>query len=99
MAYCSVDDLTRWIEAEELAALCTRTAGASVTDPEVTGVAEEAIRAAGAEIDSYLLGRWPGLRGISPVPEALSSVAARLAAHPARGAAACGPALDPLRAA
>lgn len=81
MPYCNVNDLTRWIESAELAALCTRAEGASPEHPEVQAVAAEAIRAADAEIDAFLLGRWPGLRKVDPPPPELTALSARIAVY------------------
>ena len=81
MSYCNVNDLTRWIESSELAALCTQIEGATPADPEVQAVAGEAIRAADAEMDSFLLGRWPGLRNVNPVPPELTALSARIAVY------------------
>ncbi len=81
MEYCGINDLTRWIDPGELIALCSREAGATLQSPEVTNVANEVIKSAGSEIDGYLLGRYPGLRGITPTPTEIQTVCARIAIY------------------
>ncbi|MCE5272036.1 DUF1320 domain-containing protein [bacterium] len=81
MEYCTLNDLTRWIDPVELVALCSRESGATLASEEVAAVAAEVIRGAGAEIDSYLLGRYPGLREINPAPAGLVSLCARIAIY------------------
>jgi phage gp36-like protein len=81
MAYSSITDLTRWIEEAELVALCTRDPEATLADPEVTAVASEAIQSADAEIDSFLLGRWPGLRTFDPAPDEINRLSANIAVY------------------
>lgn len=81
MEYCGINDLTRWIDPGELIALCSRDSGATLQSPEVTDAASEAIRSAGSEIDGYLLGRYPGLRGINPAPPEVTSLCARIAIY------------------
>ncbi len=81
MEYCTLNDLTRWIDPVELVALCTRDSGATLASEEVAAVAAEVIRGAGAEIDSYLLGRYPGLRDITPPPAEMTSLCARIAIY------------------
>ena len=68
MTYSTITDLTRWIEEEELIALCTRSGGAT-------------IESADAEIDGYLLARWPGLRDYSPVPDEINRISAIFAVY------------------
>ena len=81
MAYSTITDLTRWIEEEELIALCTRSSGATIESTEVTTVVDEAIESADAQIDGYLLARWPGLRDYSPVPDEINRISATLAVY------------------
>lgn len=81
MAYSTITDLARWIEEDELIQLCTLEADKTVADAEVTGPVNEAIASADGEIDSYLLGRWPGLRGLSSVPDELNRMSAILALY------------------
>jgi len=81
MAYSAITDLTRWIDAQELVRLCTTDPDATIGSESVTSVAEEAIESADAQIDSYLLGRWPGLRGYDPVPDEINRISATLAVY------------------
>ena len=81
MAYSTITDLTRWIDAQELVRLCTTDPDATIESESVTSVAAEAIESADALIDSYLLGRWPGLRGYDPVPDEINRISATLAVH------------------
>ncbi|MBN2290706.1 MAG: DUF1320 family protein [Candidatus Glassbacteria bacterium] len=81
MAYSTITDLTRWVEEEELVALCTRSGDATIESPEVAAVVDEAVAAADAEIDGYLLTRWPGLRDYSPVPEEVNRTSAVIAVY------------------
>lgn len=81
MAYSTLTDLTRWIEEDELVALCTRDPEATAESDSVTAVAGEAIESADAEIDSYLLGRWPGLHSWSPVPDELNRLSSMIAVY------------------
>ncbi len=68
MAYSTITDLAKYIDSADLIQLCTRVASKTTSDAEVTGPVSEAIESADAEIDGYLLSRYSGLRGISPVP-------------------------------
>ena len=81
MAYSTITDLTRWIEEEEVIALCTRSSEATIESAEVTAVVAEAIAGADAEIDGYLLARWPGLRDYSPVPDEINRISAVIAVY------------------
>ncbi len=81
MAYSTITDLTRWIEEEELIALCTRSSEATIESAEVTAVVDEAIASADGEIDGYLLARWPGLRDYSPVPDEINRISAVIAVY------------------
>jgi len=81
MAYSTITDLTRWIEEEELVALCSRSSEATIESSDVTAVAAEAVAGADAEIDGYLLARWPALRGYSPVPEEINLISAVIAVY------------------
>ncbi|MEA2063022.1 MAG: DUF1320 domain-containing protein, partial [Gemmatimonadota bacterium] len=63
---------------EELIALCTRSSQATIESPEVTSVVDEAVSSADAEIDSYLLTRWPALREYSPVPDEICRLSASI---------------------
>jgi len=74
LAYSTITDLQKYIETARLIELCTDLVVDAEEEPitiesaEVTGPVNEAIESADAEIDSYLLARWTGLRDISPVP-------------------------------
>ena len=81
MAYSTITDLTRWIDVQEIVRLCTTEADATIESESVTSVAEEAIESADALIDSYLLGRWPQLRGYDPVPDEINRISATLAVY------------------
>ena len=81
MAYSTITDLTRWIDAQEIVRLCTTEADATIESESVTSVAEEAIESADALIDSYLLGHWPQLRGYDPVPDEINRISATLSVY------------------
>ena len=81
MAYSSIADLTRWIEEDELVRLCTIDPNATLQSAEVVAVCGEAIQNADARIDSFLLGRWPGLREYVPVPAEINRISAMLAVY------------------
>jgi len=81
MAYSTLTDLTRWIDEDELVRLCSKDPNATIASQSVTSVVDEAIQSADAEIDSYLLGRWPGLRSYDPVPDELNRISALLAVY------------------
>ncbi len=81
MAYCTITDLTRWIESNELVHLCSSDDAATIASADVLAVANEAIQSADSQIDSYLLGRWPGLRGYDPVPDEIGRISAVLAVY------------------
>lgn len=81
MAYSTITDLTKWIREDTLIQLCSLDAAATIADAEVTGVVAEKIAAADGEIDSYLLGRWPGLRDYSPVPDEINRLSAIIAVY------------------
>lgn len=81
MAYSTITDLTRWIDAGELVRLCTADPEATLESEDVVSVAQEAIQCADAEIDSYLLGRWPALRLYDPVPDEINRLSAIIAVY------------------
>jgi phage gp36-like protein len=81
MAYSNITDLTRWIEEDELVCLCTQSSEATIESGEVTDVVAEVIAGADAEIDGYLLARWPGLRNYSPVPDEINRMSALIAVY------------------
>ena len=85
MAYSTITDLQKYIETARLIELCTDLVVDAEEEPitiesaEVTGPVNEAIESADAEIDSYLLARWTGLRDISPVPPIVNLISCLLA--------------------
>ena len=81
MAYSTIADLTRWIEEDELVRLCTIDPNATLQSGDVAAVCGEAIQNADARIDSFLLGRWPGLREYVPVPAEINRLSAMLAVY------------------
>ena len=81
MAYSTVSDLTRWIDSDELVRLCSTDPSATIASADVLEVAGEAIESADSQIDSYLLGRWPGLRSYDPVPDEINRLSAIMAVY------------------
>ncbi len=81
MAYCTITDLTRWIDSDELVRLCSNDDEATIASTDVVAVTGEAIQSADSQIDSYLLGRWPGLRSYDPVPDEIGRISAVLAVY------------------
>jgi phage gp36-like protein len=81
LAYCTITDLTRWIESEELVRLCSSDQAATIGSVNVLAVTGEAIQSADSQIDSYLLGRWPGLRSYDPVPDEIGRLSAVLVVY------------------
>jgi len=79
MAYSTITDLTKWIKEDDLIQLCTDTATDTIESASVTGVVNEMIASADAEIDGYLLGRWSGLRAYDPVPDEINRLSAQIA--------------------
>jgi len=79
--YSSLTDLLKWIEETELVQLCSQSPEDNISSAAVVAVVNEAIESADAEIDSYLLGRWSGLRGYSPVPAEINRMSAILALY------------------
>jgi len=81
VAYSTLTDLTRWIEETELVRLCSSDPAADIDSDEVAEVAAEAIASADSQIDGYLLGRWPALRGYLPVPAEINRISSLLALY------------------
>lgn len=81
MAYSTITDLSRWIDSNELVRLCSTDPAATIASADVLAVAGEAIESADSQIDSYLLGRWPGLRGYSPVPDEINRISTIMAVY------------------
>lgn len=79
--YSQLTDVLKWVKEDTLLQLATVNPEATISDAEVTGPVHEAIAAADAEIDMYLLGRWPGLRDYSPAPDAIRTLSARMAVY------------------
>jgi len=79
MAYSTISDLQNYVGPTELLELCTTDSTKTATDAEVTGPVNEAIESADAEIDMYLLARWPGLRSLAAVPPVINNFSATLA--------------------
>jgi phage gp36-like protein len=81
LAYSTITDLSRWIDADELVRLCSTDPAATIGSADVLAVAGEAIESADSQIDSYLLGRWPRLRDFSPVPDEINRISAIIAVY------------------
>ncbi|HUU29373.1 MAG TPA: DUF1320 domain-containing protein [archaeon] len=81
MAYSTITDLTRWIDESELIRLSTDDPEATIQSADVVTVTGEAIQSADAEIDSYLLTRWPSLRSYDPVPDEINRLSAVIAVY------------------
>jgi len=81
MAYSMIKDLIKWISEEDLIRLCTASADAALVDAEVADIVAEMIESADGEIDGYLLSRWAGLRGYSPVPPEINRISAQIAIY------------------
>ena len=81
MAYSKISDLTKWIEEDEIIQLASQSGQATILSEEVVGVLNEVIASADAEIDSYLLGRWPSLRSYDPVPDEINRLSAQIAIY------------------
>ena len=81
MAYSTITDLQKYIEASELIELCTEDSTKTITDTEVTTPVAEVIESADAIIDSYLLGRWEGLRSIATPPPMVNFTSCVLAVN------------------
>ena len=78
MAYSTITDLQNYIEQARLIELCTDDVTKTIVSIEVTVPVDEAIESADAEIDSYLLARWTGLRDLSSVPPIVNLISCLL---------------------
>ena len=81
MSYSAIEDLSRWVDEDVLVQLSTDDPAATIVSEEVVEVLDEMIESADSEIDSYLLGRWPGLRKYSPVPPEINRLSAMIAVY------------------
>ena len=81
MSYSAIEDLTRWVDEDVLVQLSTDDPEATIVSEEVVEILDEMIESADSEIDSYLLGRWPGLRSYNPVPPEVNRLSAMIAVY------------------
>ncbi len=79
--YCVISDMTVWIDEADMVKLVSKEPEAKVSDVAVTATLNAVIKSAGAEIDSYLIGRYgSGLR-TGTTPPSLLSKCSKLAVY------------------
>lgn len=82
MPYCTIQDMIAHAEPDAIVGMCSKSAEATLNSEDVQAICNKVIAAAGADIDSYLLGRYgPQLRSLDPIPDSLRYKCALLAVH------------------